>query len=141
MSVKMLKPIWAILVLIAFLVVPASLLSDTTHTDKKCGEPSTSERKLKKGSGCGTNYVRQSCDNAKSPTYEVEEAAGCTVDAPEEGTYPDITYHLCWEGEAIVEHGTVSCIWENNSCTEGSDWSVTDKKFKTCRDDSFELYE
>lgn len=142
---KMLKFTVVLLVLfmlMTFFGAPPSISSETSFTDKKCGEPLDSKRVVKKEGNCtaaDNKKSQSSCENAKGPTYKVESAAGCTVDAPEHEGKLSITYYYCFEGEKIVEHGKVSCVWEADTCAAGTDYSITDKKFKTCREDTVEI--
>ena len=130
--------------LMTFFAAPTSISSEveTSFSDKKCGEPLESKRVVKKEGDCNAADNKSSqanCEKAKGPTYKVDSAAGCTVDAPEYMGKLHITYYYCFEGKKEVDHGKVSCVWENDTCAAGEDYSITGKKFKTCREDTVEI--
>ena len=136
---RMLKLTMVLSVPMAFFVAPIGVLSKQSFSDKICGNPITSERKLESGTACDSYNTKTGCQTASKPKYKVIEAAGCTVDhegytGTDEYGLSYHAYYYCEEGETVVMHGTVSCKYDESSgkCRTGSDWSVKNKKFKTC---------
>ena len=140
-------------VLSAFFVVTDSTLSQKTYDlgsavwarykDKQCGTPkSTSDPTLKDDSEtCDfgddiPENAKTACED-KSEEYEIKEKSpGCSVDKEEERGALYYTYFVCWEKEKIVEYGSKDCEWNGttNECKAEDDFSITDEKFKFCKD-------